>query len=80
MRSIRTVLAEGSGVFGATRKLVHRTEGEQIAGSGVTYVNEAWGSLYIGKSGTCGGQWFKTESEATDHYLSMVTPIVEMTA
>lgn len=45
-------------------KLVHRSAGWQCAGSAATLVNEAWGALYEAKSGSRGGQWFKTFDEA----------------
>ena len=80
MKSVKTTLQEGRGAFGMVRKLIHRTAGMQCAGSGETMVAEAYGSIGICRDGTTCGQWFKTEPEAMEHYLSMVTPIVGVTA
>lgn len=66
--SIRTVLQAGTSRTGAALSLVHRTSGLEIAGAGTRNASEAYGSLYVMRDGTRGGQWFNNEADALAHY------------
>jgi hypothetical protein len=75
-----TILNEGPGAFGTRRMLVHRAAGHEVAGSGTRPCSEAWGSLFETRTGTRGGQWFKTLEEARNEFAAMVTPVVGIEA
>lgn len=75
--SIQTVHATAAG-FRATWTLVHKTAGYEVAGSGTRHTNEGWGAIATSKqTGATYGQWYKTESEAREHFERVTTPIVE---
>ena len=73
----QTILDTAPGLFGATWRLIHRTAGLQMAGSGMTPVGEAWGAIVTRPSGDIGGQWYKAEVDARAHFVRFTTPIIE---
>lgn len=76
--SKRTILASGMGSFNRNYDLVHKTAGYECAGSCARYTNESWGAIATNRDGTTSGQWYKTETEAREHFERVTTPIVEI--
>ena len=77
--SIETTLEKGQGAFGREYRLVHRTEGTRIAGSGTIEVAEHWAVLYP-ISGNTHGQAFKTYAAAKAYFDTYTTPIAAVEA
>lgn len=78
-RSIRTIISGAPG-FRAHWQLIHKTAGYECAGSCARLTSESWGAIAQSEDGTTYGQWYKTESEAREHFERVTTPIVEIAA
>lgn len=59
----RTMLATGRNRLNVPLELMHRTAGEQLAGSRTITVKEAWGCLWA-IDGVQFGQWFDNLADA----------------
>ena len=76
-QSVRTTLATAMGAFNRPYALVHKTSGEELAGGGTREIGEAWGAVGTNKDDTTSGQWYKSESEARQHFNRVTCPIIE---